>query len=110
MYYEKGYTLSDVTAKTVADAALAGDATALDVYRTCGAYLGKGLSIVIDLLNPELIVIGSVFARCKDLLWDAAKKEIEKETLQLSASCCKVVPTALGEQIGDYAAVAVALA
>lgn len=109
MYYEKGYTLSDVTAKTVADAALAGDATALDVYRTCGAYLGKGLSIVIDLLNPELIVIGSVFARCKDLLWDAAKKEIEKETLQLSASCCKVVPTALGEQIGDYAAVAVAL-
>jgi len=109
MYYEKGYTLSDVTAKTVADAALAGDATALDVYRTCGAYLGKGPSIVIDLLNPELIVIGSVFARCKDLLWDAAKKEIEKETLQLSASCCKVVPTALGEQIGDYAAVAVAL-
>ena len=109
MYYEKGYTFSDVTAKTVADAALAGDATALDVYRTCGAYLGKGLSIVIDLLNPELIVIGSVFARSKDLLWDAAKKEIEKETLQLSASCCKVVPTALGEQIGDYAAVAVAL-
>lgn len=109
MYYKKGYTLSDVTAKTVADAALAGDATALDVYRTCGAYLGKGLSIVIDLLNPELIVIGSVFARSKDLLWDAAKKEIEKETLQLSASCCKVVPTALGEQIGDYAAVAVAL-
>ncbi len=109
MYFKKGYTLSDVTAKTIADAAHAGDATALDVYRTCGAYLGKGLSIVIDLLNPELIVIGSVFARSKDLLWDAAKKEIEKETLQLSASCCKVVPAALGEQIGDYAAIAVAL-
>lgn len=109
MYFKKGYTLSDVTAKTIADAAHAGDATALDVYRTCGAYLGKGLSIVIDLLNPELIVIGSVFTRSKDLLWDAAKKEIEKETLQLSASCCKVVPAALGEQIGDYAAIAVAL-
>ncbi len=109
MYFKKGYTLSDVTAKTIADAAHAGDATALDVYRTCGAYLGKGLSIVIDLLNPELIVIGSVFARSKDLLWDAAKKEIEKETLQLSANCCKVVPAALGEQIGDYAAIAVAL-
>lgn len=109
MYFKKGDILSDVTAKTVADAAHARDETALDVYRTCGAYLGKGLSIVIDLLNPELIVIGSVFARSQDLLWEAAKKEIEKEALQLSASCCKVVPAALGEQIGDYAAVAVAL-
>ncbi len=109
MYFKKGYTLSDITAKTVADAARAGDATALDVYRTCGAYLGKGLSIVIDLLNPELIVIGSVFSRSRDLLWEAAKIEIEKEALQLSVSCCKVVPAALGEQIGDYAAIAVAL-
>lgn len=109
MYFKKGYSLSDVTAKTVADAAHAGDTTALDVYRTCGAYLGKGLSIVIDLLNPELIVIGSVFARSKDLLWASAKTEIEKETLQLSSSCCNVVPAALGEQIGDYAAIAVAL-
>lgn len=109
MYFKKGYTLSDVTAKTVADAAHAGDETALDVYRTCGAYLGKGLSIVIDLLNPELIVIGSIFARSKDLLWDSAKKEIEKEALSPSVNCCKVVPAALGEQIGDHAAIAVAL-
>lgn len=109
MYFKKGYTLSDITAKTVADAARAGDETALDVYRTCGGYLGKGLSIVIDLLNPELIVIGSVFARSQDLLWEAARQEIEKEALTQSAGCCRVVPAALGEQIGDYAAVAAAL-
>ena len=109
MYFKKGYTLADVTAKTIADAAHAGDETALEVYRTCGTYLGKGLSIVIDLLNPEKIVIGSIFARSSDLLWESAKKEIEKEALNLSASCCQVVPAALGEQIGDYAAIAVAL-
>ena len=109
MYFKKGYTLSDITAKTVADAARAGDETALDVYRTCGGYLGKGLSIVIDLLNPELIVIGSVFARSQDLLWEAARQEIENEALTQSAGCCRVVPAALGEQIGDYAAVAAAL-
>ena len=109
MYFKKGYPLSDITAKTVADAARAGDETALDVYRTCGGYLGKGLSIVIDLLNPELIVIGSVFARSQDLLWEAARQEIEKEALTQSAGCCRVVPAALGEQIGDYAAVAAAL-
>lgn len=109
MYFKKGYTQSDVTAKTVADAARAGDQTALEVYRTCGSYLGKGLSIVIDLLNPEKIVIGSIFERCHDLLWESARKEIEKEALSLSASCCQIVPAILGEQIGDYAAIAVAL-
>lgn len=109
MYYTKGMSHKDITAKTIADAARLGDETALDVYRTCGAYLGRGLSLIIDMLNPELIVIGSIFARSKDLLWETTKKEIETEALQQSASCCKVVPAALGEQIGDYAAVAVAL-
>ena len=109
MYFKEGYTLADVTAKTIADAAYAGDKTALEVYRICGTYLGKGLSIVIDLLNPEKIVIGSVFSRSKDLLWESAKEEIEKEALALSAGCCEIVPAALGEQIGDYAAIAVAL-
>ena len=109
MYFKEGYTLADVTAKTIADAAYAGDKTALEVYRICGTYLGKGLSIVIDLLNPEKIVIGSVFSRSKDLLWESAKEEVEKEALALSAGCCEIVPAALGEQIGDYAAIAVAL-
>ena len=109
MYFKKGYTQEDVTAKTVADAADAGDETAIDVYRTCGEYLGKGLSIVIDLLNPEVIVIGSIFARSHNLLWEPAKNIIEKEALSLAAGCCRVVPAELGEHIGDYAAIATAL-
>lgn len=109
MYFKKGMTAADVTAKTVADAADAGDETAVEVYRLCGEYLGKGLSILIDLLNPEVIVIGSIFARSHNLLWEPAKKEIEKEALGLAAKCCKVVPARLGEHIGDYAAVAAAL-
>ena len=109
LYYKKGMSQKDITAKTIADAARLGDETALKVYRTCGTYLGKGLSIIIDLLNPELIVFGSVFSRSKVLLWETTIKEIEMEALQQSASCCQVVPAALGEQIGDYAAIAVAL-
>lgn len=109
MYFKKGYTVDDVNAKTVADAANAGDKTALDVYTTCGKYLGKGLSILIDILNPEVIVIGSIFARSHNLLWEPAKRVIEKEALGVSANCCKVVPALLGEQIGDYAAIATAL-
>jgi glucokinase len=109
LYFKPGMSAADVTAKTVADAADAGDETAIEVYRTCGEYLGRGLSIVIDLLNPEVIVIGSVFARSHHLLWEPAKQMIEKEALYLSRDCCRVVPAALGEQIGDYAAIATAL-
>lgn len=108
-YFKKGMTAADITAKSVADAALLGDETAIDVYRVCGEYLGKGLSVVIDLLNPEVIVIGSIFARSKSLLWEYAKNEIDKEALSLSAGACRIVPAALGEEIGDYAAIATAL-
>ena len=108
-YFQKGFTQADVTAKTIADAADNGDPTALEVYRTCGEYLGKGLSVIIDILNPEVIVIGSIFARSHNLLWEPAKNVIDKEALGISANCCKVVPAVLGEQIGDYAAIATAL-
>ena len=108
-YFKKGYTQSDVTAKTIADAADSGDETAIEVYKICGEYLGKGLSIIIDILNPEVVVIGSIFARSHNLLWESAKKVIDNEALKLSADCCKVVPAELGEQIGDYAAIATAL-
>lgn len=109
LYYREGMPPEEVTAKTIAEAAGAGDETAKEVYRISGEHLGKGLSVLIDTLNPEVIVIGSIFARCRELLWDAAAKWIQEEALSVAASCCRVVPAALSENIGDYAAVATAL-
>ena len=108
-YFQNGMSAKDITAKSIADAARQGDETALRVYEICGEYLGKGLSVLIDILNPQRIVIGSVFARSGDLLRPAMERVIAKETLPLSASCCQVVPAQLGEQIGDFAAIATAL-
>lgn len=109
LYYQKGMTQKDVTAKAIADAARQGDETALRVYEICGEYLGKGLSILIDLLNPQRIVIGSVFARSGDLLRPAMERTIRQEALGQAAACCEIVPAVLGEEIGDYAAIATAL-
>ncbi len=109
LYFSEGFKPSDVTAKSIAEAARAGDQTALEVYRLCGTYLGRGLSVIIDLLNPEKIILGSIFVRSRDLLWETAATELEEEALRLSASACSIVPAALGEQVGDYAAVAAAL-
>ena len=100
--------LYTITAKSVADAANAGDETATMVYRICGEKLGYGLSILIDILNPEAIVIGSVFARCEKLIREHAEKVISREALGVSAKVCEIFTAKLGEQLGDYASIAVA--
>ena len=100
--------LKALTAKQVAEAAFAGDPSAREGFEISGRYLGSGLSLLIDLLNPEVIVIGSIFARCRDLLWPAAQAMLERESLPLSRGVCRVVPSALGEAIGDYGSLAVA--
>ncbi|MCQ2478968.1 MAG: ROK family protein, partial [Clostridia bacterium] len=51
-YYKEGMSPSDITAKSIADAANTGDEIAIKVYNTCGEDLGKGLSVLIDILNP----------------------------------------------------------
>lgn len=107
-YFKSGDDAS-VTAKAIAEAAESGDKTAIEVYKTSGKYLGKGLAIIADILNPERIIIGGVYARSGHLLWESAKKELIKEALSETVDCCKIVPAALGEEIGDYAALATAL-
>ena len=109
LYFKKGMTKKDVSAKSIALAAENGDKTAIKVYADSGKYLGRGLAIAIDILNPEKIVIGSIFRRSGKLLTEAMQKEIEREALGISASVCEVVPAELGEEIGDYAAIATAI-
>ncbi|MBQ7879590.1 MAG: ROK family protein [Clostridia bacterium] len=100
--------LESVTAKKLSEYAFAGDAFAKKVFAKSGRMLGKGLSIVIDMLNPEKIVLGGVFMRSGALLIPAMEKEIKKETLENSACVCEIVPAKLSENVGDIAALAVA--
>ena len=100
--------LSKITAKVVAEAAREGDPLALKVYEISARHLGKGLSVVVDILNPELIVIGSIYSRNEDMMKPFVEEVLSKESLSLSNKVCRVVPAALGESIGDYAALSVA--
>ena len=103
------YADDEVNAKTISIAADNGDVTAIEVYKTCGEKLGQGLSVLIDILNPECIVIGSIFTRSQNLLWQYTKEVIDREALPISAGVCRVVPAMLGESLGDHAAICVAL-
>ncbi len=99
----------EVTGKDVVEWAKNGDKLALQVVEKSGRYLGMGLSILIDILNPEVIVIGSMGVRVGELLFNPAREVIKKEALPGAASVCKIVPAKLGEKIGDYAALCVAI-
>ncbi|NMP37936.1 MAG: ROK family protein [Clostridiales bacterium] len=100
--------ICSITAKSVALAADAGDALANEVLDICAQRLGEGLSLIIDILNPQVIVIGSIYARNEARFLPQIIKVIEKEALELSARVCRVLPAALGESIGDYAALSAA--
>ena len=108
-YYREGMTQSDVSAMTVAEAAKQGDVTALEVYRISAERLGRGLAIIVDVLNPERIVIGSVFARSQELFLDTMQAVLKEEALSCALDVCSVVPAQLGDSVGDYAAIAAAL-
>lgn len=108
-FYKDGMTVNDITAKSIAEAARNGDRTALEVFKICGEKLGFGLSVIIDILNPEKIIIGSIYTRCKDLLLPYAQKVISEEALLPSSKCCEILSAKLGENIGDYAAIATAI-
>lgn len=99
---------ANLSAKDIAEAAYQGDSIALEIMERCGTAFGEGLSILIDVLNPERIVAGSIFARCGDLLTGAMQRVIDREALPTNAKACRVVPAELGEQIGDFAALSVA--
>jgi glucokinase len=98
-----------LTAKFVAGAAEQGDPVAIEILQTSGEYLGRGLAILMDILNPEKIIIGSVFIRCEKFLRPSMEKAIQKEALEGPRKVCQVVPAVLGEAIGDHASLAVAM-
>jgi len=100
--------LDTVTAKTIAECASAGDELSKEVYRICAGKLGMILAILMDLLNPEAIVLGSIYGRALHLLEEELHRVLTAEALPHTRQVCRILPAGLGEQIGDYAALAVA--
>lgn len=107
-FVEKVGGEDNITAKTIAEFARKGDKFCKKIYRKSGEMLGEALSILIDLFNPEKIVIGGVFMRSNDLMYPYYENVIKRESLIYASEVCQVVPAKLSENIGDVSALAVA--
>jgi glucokinase len=101
--------VKDLTAKKVAEAATGGDSVANEIIRISGEYLGRGLAVLIDIINPECIVIGSIYARNESLFKPHIDRILRLEAISSALEVCRIKPALLGESIGDHAALCVAL-
>jgi glucokinase len=79
------------------------------IVRKTGERLGQVLAMLVDILNPQRIVIGGIAMRTGDMILGPAREVIAREALPASVRSCQVMPAALGERIGDVAALCVAV-
>ena len=103
------FNQADLSAKAIFRLAESGNKVAKEIVDECAFYLGRGLSVLIDILNPECIVIGSIYVRDHALLDSLMFETIGREVLSLSRNVVKIVPAGLGERLGDIAALSVAI-
>ena len=90
----------DLTAESVFIAGKAGDTLAVEVFHRMGDYLGIGLANVINLLNPEMIVIGGGVANGWELFEQHMRHQVDEHAFPLPASEVKIVPAECGDDAG----------
>lgn len=98
----------NLTTKEIFARVREGDADCVEVFRESAEKLAAILAFTIDVLNPEVIALGGVFMRNADLFMPVVEPILEREALPLTYNACRIVPAELGENIGNYAALAVA--
>ncbi len=110
VFREVGSRLGDAdVVRALAEAARSGDAASLEVFREVGSRLGQALALLIDLLNPEAIVLGSLFHRCRDLVEAPMREVLSRECLPASLRRCEIIESSFGESWGDVACLAASL-
>jgi glucokinase len=100
---------SQTPIRELANTMLSDDPDALSVAAAAGRRMGQGLALLIDALNPQLIVLGSLAVLLGDRVLGPARQVVAREALPQAAAACQIVPAALGARIGDVGALMAAL-
>jgi D-sedoheptulose 7-phosphate isomerase len=74
-----------------------------------GEWLGKGLAMLVDVLNPEVIIAGTLGVVLGDLLLEPARRVMQCEALPLAANACRLAPAQLGSSLGDICSLMAAI-
>ena len=99
-YRELAGSVDAITPAIVCQAAKEGDVVAKKIFDRMGEYLGIGLASVVNLLNPEKIVIGGGVADAGDILFEPLKKTLKDRAMPIQGAAVTVVPAELGNTAG----------
>ena len=102
------FALEKVSGREVCAAAINGDALGLRVVREVADYLGRTCAMLIDILNPQRISLGSTARRLGPLLVDGVRDAARREALPAAYEACTIDTAVLGEVIQDLSTLAVA--
>jgi len=97
--------IDKVKSEFVIQAAKNGDQLALELIDETAWYMGWGIANLVNIINPEIIVIGTIAIASGDLLLEPIRKYVAKLAMKRPAEIVKIVPAQLGDYVGDIAAV-----
>jgi glucokinase len=100
---------SETPIRSLVEAMLADDPDALAVAAEAGRWMGRGMALLIDVLNPQVIVLGSLAVALGERILEPARRVLAEEALPQAVAACEVLPTAFGTSIGDVAALMAAI-
>ena len=98
--------LEDITAATVYEGAVVGDAYANEVMKETAKFLGTGIANIINILNPEMVVIAGGVTQAGDHLFVPLRAEVRRRAFKSSQEACQIVPAKLMGTAGVIGAVA----
>ena len=98
--YLNSLAADELTSERVHRAAVQGDDFAIDVFRSVGVYLGVAMANIVDIFNPEMIVVGGGVSAAWDLFVRQAREEVMKRAFPVPAGRCKIVRAECGDDAG----------
>jgi glucokinase-like ROK family protein len=101
--------LSQIDTKLVAETARSGDALATEIFSEAIEYLGSAISSMINLISPQIVLLGGGVAQAEDLIFDQINKIVRERTIQTRTRKVKIQPVTFGLTATTKGAVALIL-
>ena len=98
--------LDELTAATIYAAANAGDALALEVVRDTAKFLGTGIGNLLNILNPDVVVITGGVTQAGEPLFEPLRAEVKRRAFRPAVDACRIVAGTLRSSAGMVGAVA----
>ena len=99
-------SIENVKSEHVLQAARTGDALALQLVDETAYYMGWGIANLVNILNPDIVLLGTIAIAAGDLLLNPIRKTVSELAMTRPAEVVKIAPAQLGDALGDLAAIA----